>query len=236
MPPDKPGILLVVVAKAPVAGQVKTRLHPELSPAEATALYRCFIEDRIAEIGRLQNIDLAIAYAPADAKNYFTSFISNGFQLFAQCGEGLGQRLNNIFVDRLAAGYDAVVIIDSDTPDLPCEIVQLSFQLLTADRADAVFGPCYDGGYYLVGLRRPQPRLFEQIPWSTDQVLPQTLAIAAAAGLQVKLLPSWNDLDTFPDLLDYYLRHRDQPAAPPWPGQKTFRFLASMKRITQHTG
>jgi rSAM/selenodomain-associated transferase 1 len=233
MNPDKPKLLLVVVAKAPVAGQVKTRLHSELTPAEATALYRCFIQDRITEIGQLKTIDLAISFTPADSKNYFTSFTANGFHLFAQRGKDLGQRLSNIFVDKLAAGYDAVSIIDSDTPDLPHSIVQQSFQILATDRTDAVFGPCDDGGYYLVGLRRPHPQLFQQIPWSTDRVLPQTLEMANTLGLQTKFLPPWNDLDTFQDLLDYYQQYRDKPLASPWPGKKTFRFLANMKRITK---
>lgn len=227
-------LLLVVVAKAPVPGEVKTRLSPEFTTEEATNLYRCFIQDRIKEIGSLAGMDLAIFYTPDDSEEYFTKFLSNGFRLFPQRGKDLGERLSNIFVDKLAQGYDAVSIIDSDTPDLPRSIVQQSFQLLTADRADAVFGPCYDGGYYLVGMRQPHPELFQKIPWSTENVLPRTLEKAHSLGLQTKLLPRWNDLDTFQDLLEYYKKYQEKPFEADRAGMQTFKFLSNLKRITQH--
>lgn len=229
--PDK--LLLVIVAKAPVPGAVKTRLFSDLTPAEATDLYRCFLQDRIEEIVSLQGIDLAISYTPEDAKEYFNAFTPNGFHLFPQSGKGLGERLNNIFVDKLAEGYDAISIIDSDSPDLPKSIVQKSFHLLTTGRADAVFGPCYDGGYYLVGLREPHPELFRNIPWSTPAVLHKTLEIAAERALKAKLLDRWNDLDTFEDLRAYYRKHKDKSLKSGWPGEQTFRHLSRMERITR---
>jgi len=228
-------LLLVVVAKAPVPGQVKTRLGPEFTTAEASDLYRCFIRDRIREIGNLAGIDLAISYTPEGSETYFTRFLSNGFQLFPQRGKDLGERLSNIFVDKLAGEYDAVSIIDSDTPDLPRSIAAQSFRLLMTAGADAVFGPCHDGGYYLVGLRRPHPELFMDIPWSTAEVLPRTLEKAHRLGLETKLLPPWNDLDTFEDLLDYYRRFQQTTAAGDRAGGHTFTFLSNLKRITQYS-
>jgi rSAM/selenodomain-associated transferase 1 len=227
-------LLLVVVAKAPVPGEVKTRLSPEFTFAEATDLYRCFIQDRIKEIGNLAGIDLAISYTPEDSEGYFAQFLSNGFRLFPQRGKDLGERLSNIFVDKLAGEYDAVSIIDSDTPDLPRSIVEQSFQLLVTDRADAVFGPCYDGGYYLVGMRQPHPELFQNIPWSTEMVLPRTLEKAHDLGLDTKLLPPWNDLDTFEDLLDYFKKFQDKPVEADWAGRQTFKFLSNLKRISRN--
>jgi uncharacterized protein len=199
--------LLVVVAKTPQPGEVKTRLLTRLTPEEATELYSCFIRDRIREIGGLQGVDLAIAYTPEGSKAYFSRFLSNGFQLFAQQGKDLGERLHNIFVRKLGQGYRSVCIIDSDTPDLPRSLVARAFQWLAEDTADAVFGPCEDGGYYLVGLRRVQPMLFADIPWSTNQVLPLSLQKAAAIGLRTRLLPQWNDLDTVDDLLAFYRKY-----------------------------
>ncbi|MFC1813769.1 TIGR04282 family arsenosugar biosynthesis glycosyltransferase [Thermodesulfobacteriota bacterium] len=230
--PDK--LLLVIVAKAPVPGEVKTRLFTDLTPEEATDLYRCFLQDKIAEIASLKGIDLAICYTPVDSKEYFTAFTPNGFHLFPQSGKNLGERLNNIFVDKLAEGYNAISIIDSDSPDLPKSIVQESFHLLTTGQADAVFGPCYDGGYYLVGMRKSHPELFRDIPWSTPAVLQRTLESAAASAVKTKLLPRWNDLDTFEDLLAYYRKHKDKPPECTWTGGKTFRHLSRMKRITWH--
>ncbi len=227
-------LLLVVVAKAPQPERVKTRLFPKLTPEEATSLYRCFIQDRMKEIGLLRDIDLAISYTPADSKEFFTRFKSNGFQLFPQRGKDLGERLHNIFVDKLQQGYKAVSIIDSDTPDLPRSIVQQSFQLLGSDGVDAVFGPCHDGGYYLVGMRKPHPELFQDIAWSTETVLQETLQKAETSGIRAKLLKRWNDLDTFEDLLKYYHQHKDKLPDQNWTGCETFNFLSRLKRIRQH--
>ena len=226
-------LLLVVVAKAPLPGEVKTRLCPPLTIDEAAGLYRCFLKDRIEEIGRLTGIDLAISYTPEDSREYFSRFISNGFHLFPQRGKNLGERLSHIFVDKLADGYDAVSIIDSDTPDLPRSIVQQSFKLLLSDGADAVFGPCEDGGYYLVGMHKPHPELFEAVSWSTENVLQETLNKAAIHGIRTRLLEQWNDLDTFEDLLEYYQKHIGKLSDRYWTGCETFNFLSRMKRITQ---
>jgi len=226
-------MLLVVVAKAPVADEVKTRLIPHFTPVEAADLYRCFLQDRIKEIGKLKGIDLAVAFTPADARDTFARITRNGFKLFAQKGEDLGQRLNNVFIEKLARGYDAVSIIDSDTPDLPVSLVKQSFQTLMSDRVDAVFGPCDDGGYYLVGMRRPHPELFQDIPWSTPAVLTITLERAARIGIRTKLLPGWNDLDTFEDLIDFYAKHKNQSSDTRWAGEITFKYLSRLESITQ---
>lgn len=228
MPDTRTKHLLVVVAKAPFPGKVKTRLQTKLTPEEATGLYSCFIRDRIREISLLQDIDLAIAYTPAASRDYFARFLSNGFQLFAQQGKDLGERLHQIFVQKLGQGYQAVTIIDSDTPDLPRFVVAQAFQWLTTETVDAVFGPCKDGGYYLVGLRQTQSELFTAIPWSTAQVLSETLHRAEALGLRTRLLPQWRDLDTFEDLLDYYRKYRHTRSEGHLIGRETFDYLTRL--------
>jgi rSAM/selenodomain-associated transferase 1 len=227
-------LLLVVVAKAPVPGEVKTRLTPPFTPQEAVALYQCFLQDRLAEISTLQGIDLAVAFTPGHARKAFERLTGNGFKLFTQKGADLGQRLNHIFIDKLGSDYDAVSIIDSDTPDLPGEIVEQSFQILLSDEADTVFGPCDDGGYYLVGMCRPHPELFEDIPWSTPAVLNITLERTRKLGIKTKLLPGWNDLDTFEDLLYFYARHKGRPSNQQWAGKNTFNCLSRIESIRQH--
>jgi rSAM/selenodomain-associated transferase 1 len=223
--------LLVVVAKEPVPGKVKTRFIPQLSPAEAAGLYRCSLHDRITEISALNGVDRAIAYTPEDARDTFTELSLDGFELFTQRGKGLGQRLNNIFQDNLARGYQAVSIVDSDSPDLPKSIINESFGLLLSKQAEVVLGPCHDGGYYLVGLRKPYPELFKNIPWSTKNVLSTTLEKAGKMGLNVKLLSSWNDLDTFEDLIEYYVKYKDRPLSKDWAGKQTFSFLARLEKF-----
>lgn len=220
--------LLVVVAKTPLPGEVKTRLLTKLDPGEATDLYSCFIRDRIREMTRLQGIDLAIAFTPEASEAYFARFLSNGYRLFPQQGRDLGERLHNIFVQKLRQGYQAVCIIDSDTPDLPHSLVVQAFQWLSSDAADAVFGPCEDGGYYLVGLRKAQSALFSDIPWSTSRVLPLSLQKAEALGLRSRLLPQWNDLDTVDDLIAFYRKYVISGPGEHLIGRETMDYLSRL--------
>ncbi|MEJ2727472.1 MAG: TIGR04282 family arsenosugar biosynthesis glycosyltransferase [Deltaproteobacteria bacterium] len=221
-------LLLVVVAKAPVAGKVKTRLIPQFTPEEAVELYRCFLQDRTRTISSLKGIDRAIAFTPADARDMFIPFGLNGIGLFSQKGKDLGERLNNIFVEKLAGGYDAVSIIDSDTPDLPQSTIRKSFKRLLSDQAEVVFGPCYDGGYYLVGMCKPHPELFDDIPWSTGTVLSKTLEKAKRLHVKTGLLPRWNDLDTYEDLVVFYNKYRNQGIERHRAGERTFLFLSRL--------
>jgi len=224
-------LLLVVVAKAPMPGKVKTRLIPPFTPEEAAALYRCFLQDRFTTLNTIRGIDLAVAYTPAHTRDMFVAFSRNGIDLFSQTGRDLGERLNNIFLEKLAGGYEAVSIIDSDTPDLPQWTIQDSFKRLLSNQTDVVFGPCHDGGYYLVGMRKPHPELFDDIPWSTAQVLSTTLEKAEKLAVKTDLLPWWNDLDTFEDLVAFYDRYKNQSSENHWAGEKTFRYLERLKKI-----
>ena len=219
------------MAKEPVPGKVKTRLLPDISSTEAADLYQCFLDDRLQEVSNLNGVDRAIAFTPEHARKTFSTLASDGFELFAQQGKDLGERLNNIFLEKFSSGYDAVSIIDSDSPDLPKSIIEASFRLLLSKQAEVVFGPCHDGGYYLVGMRRPHPELFRDVPWSTANVLSASLEKAAKLGLNVKLLPLWNDLDTFEDLLEFYRTYKNRRQSKDWVGQKTFAFLARLVKI-----
>ena len=223
--------LLVVVAKEPVPGKVKTRFYPELSPIDAAGLYRCFLLDRIAEVSALTGMDIAIAYTPEEARGTFAEFALDGFELFAQRGKHLGERLHNIFSDKFDLGYSAVSIVDSDSPDLPKAVMESSFQLLLTGQAEVVFGPCHDGGYYLVGMRKPHPELFRNIPWSTDNVLSTSLEKARKLGIHVKLLTLWSDLDTFEDLLAFYNKYKNCRLPDDWVGKQTFEFLSRIEKI-----
>lgn len=227
--------LLIIVAKAPVPGKVKTRLCTDLTAEAACDLYRCFLQDRVAEMSDLKNIDLSIAYTPRGSETHFAPFAAAGFDLFPQRGNHLGERLHNIFLQKWAQGFRSLVVIDSDSPDLPKSIVKKAFEWLKAGSADAVFGPCRDGGYYLVGLREPCPELFRNIPWSTSAVLQKTLEAAGKKGLKTKLLPPWNDLDTFEDLLGYYGKYRNCRPEGAWAGEKTFHHLSCLAEINRRS-
>ena len=224
-------MLLVVVAKEPVAGHVKTRLSPALSPEEGATLYQCMVSDRLQEVAGLRGIHLAVAFTPPTARESFVLMAPAGFHLFAQRGKDLGERLHSIFVDAFAKGYRAVTIIDSDSPDLPKETVLESFRLLLSQQSDVVFGPCHDGGYYLVAMREPHPELFEDIPWSTASVLETSLERAGEMGLKTELLSWWNDLDTFEDLVDFYHKYKRGERLQDQCGRQTIAFLSRLDKI-----
>jgi rSAM/selenodomain-associated transferase 1 len=214
------------MAKEPVPGKVKTRLQPRLSPDESAALYACFLQDRIGETRDLPDTDVAVAYTPPGAADTFTSLVPNSFRLFPQRGATLTGRLAAVTASAFADGYRYVVIMDSDSPDLPRERIPESFALLEGG-ADVVFGPCRDGGYYLVGLRENRSGIFEEIPWSGPEVLQESLARAASLGLTAALLEPWQDIDTFEDLQDLALRQTSGEETDAAPCAKTMEFLAA---------
>lgn len=193
------GIAVAIMAKAPQAGEVKTRLCPPLSAREAAELYRCFLLDKIEQIRTLNGASPAIAYTPAEGRLFFEDAAPN-FVLVPQLGADLGARLASSFHQLFAKGYGGVFAIDSDTPTLPVGFLEQALDLIAKPDVDVVVGPCDDGGYYLIGLRQLHQELFEGIPWSTAQVMPETIRRAEAKGLTIACLPPWFDVDTPDDL------------------------------------
>lgn len=184
---------LLVIAKRPAPGRTKTRLTPPLSPEQAAALYECFLRDTLDFVRHLPGVAPAIAYLPAEERAYFEA-LAPDFELVLQEGADLGERLDNALTRLLAAGYQHVAIMNSDGPTLPLTCLTGAFEALSGS-ADVVLGPCDDGGYYLIGLKQPAPRLLRKVRMSTPNVLSDTLAIAAEEGLTVELLPTWYDVD-----------------------------------------
>ncbi|MEW6670517.1 MAG: TIGR04282 family arsenosugar biosynthesis glycosyltransferase [Thermodesulfobacteriota bacterium] len=219
--------LAVIMAREPVPGKVKTRLSPPLSHQEAAELYRCFLQDRLLALGALKDADIAVAYTPSSARKDVSDFCPEGFSLFCQNGRGLGEKMCHIFREKLSEGYAAVSVTGSDSPDLPNRLIQASFDLLLVKGADLVLGPAPDGGYYLIGAKKNYPELFSDIPWSTGKVLAETLEKAAYLGLKTELLPFWNDLDTFQDLVRYHQNYLHRKFDENGPGKITYTYLAN---------
>ena len=193
-------IAVAIMAKAPLPGQVKTRLCPPLSHDEAAGLYRCFLLDKIQQVRALERARPVIAYAPEDAGQIFGAMAPD-LELLPQRGADLGVRLTGILERLLGSGHDGAVAIDSDTPTLPVRLLQQAVDRLADDpELDVVLGPTEDGGYYLIGLKAPQPVLFTDMPWSTSDVLPETVRRAAGRRLRLAQLPPWYDVDTSEDL------------------------------------
>jgi rSAM/selenodomain-associated transferase 1 len=212
---DQADTLLIIFAKEPAPGQVKTRLCPPLSPQAAARLYRQFLEDVLEEMARLTQMTIALAYTPASARPFFHHLAAPGLPLTAQAGKDLGERLRQAFAWGFAQGVQTVLIRNSDSPDLPGRLVLVAREALDRGQAQVVLGPSPDGGYYLVGLQSPQPQLFHDITWSGPTVLADTLARAASLGLTVHLLPPWPDIDTCDDLLAFLASPKTNPS-PGW--------------------
>lgn len=216
--------MLIIFAKEPVPGQVKTRLSPPLSPQASAQLYSQFLEDVLEEMVRLPEIKITLAYSPDSAQAYFQNLIPPEITLVAQAEADLGERLVQAFVWGFAQRFETVLIRNSDSPDLPGSLVLEAQEVLKSGRAQAVLGPCPDGGYYLVGLKTPQPQLFQGINWSSRTVLADTLAQAERLGLTTHLLPSWLDIDTFEDLWAFVKSPKTSPA----PGWRSYRLAQDL--------
>lgn len=184
---------LLVIAKRPAPGQTKTRLCPPFSHQEAANLYECFLQDMLNIARQIPNVTRFINYWPGDEADYFRQ-LAPDFELIPQAGNSLGERLDNVLTYCLTHGFDQAVITNSDSPTLPPHHLDQAFEYL-AD-ADVVLGPCDDGGYYLIGLTKPQPKLLREVTMSTSTVLQDTLALAKKENLRAGLLSGWYDVDT----------------------------------------
>jgi rSAM/selenodomain-associated transferase 1 len=191
---------LAVMAKAPLAGQVKTRLIPALSAEQAAALARALLLDQLHHLSAITDADLYLAFAPATERGLFQELAPPGFRLFSQRGADLGARMANVFDTLYAGGHRNMVLIGGDLAPVPAEIFAEAFALLDNRLPRVVFGPSRDGGYYLVGCNQPAPPIFTGVSWSHGEVLAQALAKLASLEIDSHLLPIWFDIDTVDDL------------------------------------
>jgi uncharacterized protein len=189
---------LAVMAKAPKAGHVKTRLSPPLDSGQAAALNIAFLRDTIAcleEVAAAAKANTAISYTPAGEEANFAGIVPAHVPLLPQRGEGFGERLQYTAEDLFATGFSAVCLIDSDSPTVPPEAYVEAVQRLLTNEDCAVLGPSDDGGYYVIGMNASNPRLFDDISWSTAVVAEQTLQRAQEIDLPMYSLPTWFDVD-----------------------------------------
>jgi rSAM/selenodomain-associated transferase 1 len=188
-----------VFVKLPTAGRVKTRLQPELSPALAARLCRAMVDDLFRAVDRPGRWDLFAFFSPPDQERAFREWLPGSVRLVPQSGADLGERLTNAFEWSHAQGHSRTIIVGTDMPTLGSDVLSDAFEAL--ERAEVVLGPSTDGGYYLVGLNEPRPELFEDVGWSTPEVLEQTVARIDGTGATCHLLPERTDIDTWQDAL-----------------------------------
>ncbi len=205
---------LVVFAKEPVPGRVKTRLTPPFSAEEAAALYGCLLEDVLetsARAAQQLGLEAVAAVDPPAALASLAARAVRGLRAVVQRGPGLAGRMEHVVAEAAAAGAGLILLRGSDSPTLDVEDLAAALEAL--EKADLVLRPDRDGGYNLVGLHEPVPGLFDH-PMSTPHVLEDTLTNAAGLGLVARLLPPGFDIDTQQDLRWLADARRGNPSLP----------------------
>ena len=189
---------LAVMAKAPRAGKVKTRLAPPLTLTQSAELNICFLQDTTENLVAVCQTALAVglvSYTPVGDEELFEGLLPESFALIAQRGDGFGERLLAATADILACGFGAVCLIDSDSPTVPSLAFEQAVGELTRPGDRIVLGGSDDGGYYLIGLKKAHAQAFAGITWSTSSVYAETKAAVLAAEIELVELPLWYDVD-----------------------------------------
>ena len=189
---------IAVMAKASIPGSTKTRLVPPLSFDEAAALNTAFLQDAADNLlAAAERVSVAgyMAYAPAGSLEFFRRTMPNGIGFMESVAPDFGQCLFQSLSSLLAAGHGAACLLNSDSPTLPVDYLVMAATALREPGDRVVIGPSTDGGYYLIGVKRPHRRLFEDVDWSTERVFEQTLQRAVELDLRSVVLPTWYDVD-----------------------------------------
>jgi uncharacterized protein len=216
---------LAVMAKAAIPGTVKTRLVPPLTDEQAAELSHALLLDQLEHLAQLDSADLYVAFTPADAAELMMSLLPSGFGCFAQRGDDLGERMNEVFTELRRRAHRNLIVIGSDVPAVPLLYLEDAFRLLADENNRVVLGPSRDGGYYLIGMNQPTPEIFKDMTWSHEQVLAQTTEKLSRLEIQFALLPMWFDLDRIEDL------DRLQTLGDPGVGQAMRRTMALLQQL-----
>jgi len=199
---------LIVFAREPLPGKVKTRLAASLGETAAAELYETMLRDVLQGGRQLDDVD-AVVYWACEEESLPRLAEKYRCRSRRQSPGDLGQRMEGAFGEMFADGCELCCIIGSDAPDLPLPYMLEAYRSLASLKSEVVLGPCRDGGYYLLGMRQVWPELFSDIPWGSAAVLDRSLAASEDSGLTVSLLPAWQDIDTLEDLQAYRERTRE---------------------------
>ena len=216
--------VLVIMAKAPRPGAVKTRLTSSLSPEAVTAFYCCLLDDTLALARSLSDVDVAIMCPDSDV-NELVQLAGNATSVVAQKGEGLAAALTSVFAHFAEDHQRRIIAFNSDSPHLPRSVLEGAFVTLAAH--DVVVGPTHDGGYYLVGAKASYPTLFANDGMGTSSALERLLSRARALELSVGLADPFYDIDVAEDLTRLAVELRLAPARAP----RTAAWLKEWERL-----
>lgn len=188
---------LVIMAKAPRVGSVKTRLAVNLSLQQARELYACFLNDTIALAQALHQVEIAIMCPESDVEDLSGS-VTEAVPIVPQAGQGLAAGLTSVFAHFANSGHRRVIAFNSDSPHLPASVLEKAFDVL--ESSDLVVGPTHDGGYYLVGAKASHPALFEDDGMGTTNALEALMARARKQKLSIGFTDPFYDIDVASDL------------------------------------
>jgi hypothetical protein len=220
---------VILFIKYPEKGRVKTRLSAGLGDETTQNLYKCFVSDLIEGLER-KRYTFKIAFYPPGSEEKIISWLGPEHSYTTQMGKDLGERMENAFKEAFSEGFTEVLVIGTDIPDLTPSLIDKAFKAL--ENSDAVIGPCFDGGYYLIGFTDKNflSDIFKDIKWSTKEVFWETMEVFSKSGYRVQVLPKLRDIDRLEDLWAFYhdsmKRKRND--------SKTLTYLASLIDILGH--
>ena len=211
---------VLLFVRAPELGRVKTRLEKKIDAATVLALYRCFVED-IMETLTTGGYDIIVFFWPPHRGSAVQVWLGDTVPVRPQEGKTLGEKMRNAFSNVFTTDASQAVLIGSDFPDLDIRIIDEAFEFL--QKKEVVIGPAVDGGYYLIGFQKTtfDGNVFTGIDWGTARVFQETMRHIHDAGLREHVLPMWQDIDTYEDLVAFY--HRSE--ASELTHLKTIKFL-----------
>jgi uncharacterized protein len=224
---------LVIMAKAPKPGMVKTRLAQCVPLPAVTTFYRCLLDDTLALAQSLENTEIAIM-CPASDVDDLARLAGDVATVVAQTGQGLAAGLTSVFAYFAGAGRRRVIAFNSDSPHLPASVLEKAFEVLST--CDVVVGPTYDGGYYLVGTKANYPGLFMGDGMGTSNALERLLERARSLGLSVRTADVFYDIDVAADLIRLAEELRVFPSRAPRTAAWLARWRQAAERLKPSLG
>ena len=218
---------ILLFVKLPEKGRIKSRLSKDLGEDTVLQLYKRFVLDLIETLKRGKYL-FKICFYPPDSKEKMSNWLGKSHSYMPQDGKDLGERMKNAFIEAFSEGFSEVLLIGSDIPDLPNAVIEEAFGL---DKKDAVIGPAFDGGYYLIGFKRNTflTEVFEGVQWGSETVFEKTIGILKRNNYMVRILPGWHDVDRIDDLRELFQRNRNTEFA----DSRTMAFIMNNERILQ---
>lgn len=221
---------VIIMAKVPRLGIVKTRLKPFLNDLQCVELSVCFLQDTVQKANKITE-NIIVSFTPNDGRNEIEKLLPEDIILTEQIGENLGERMQSAVEFADNKRFSPIVVIGTDSPTFPSDFLQKSINLLEQNQTEIVIGASDDGGYYLIGFKKSVVGIFENVEWSSEKTLTHTIENAKnILGVEPLQITSWYDVDTSEELKKLfleYLENKDFKMIAP----KTFEWLDNNRNL-----